>query len=234
MLSANELRDLGVGEPPRTLLGRALRRLRVKPSIAVISEQSFEFDPAVLDSRAPCYLKGYWQSPRYFTAIEPQIRRELTVSAPLEGQNRAVADRIRASLAVSVHVRRGDYAANEQTNKFHGTCSAEYYYAAEKLLQSRVGPLTLFVFSDEPQWAQENLRFASPTVVVGHNQPDRAHEDLRLMTMCRHHIIANSTFSWWGAWLCDEPDKVVVAPRNWFSEGGPRTDDLIPKDWPRI
>ncbi|HEY7533898.1 MAG TPA: alpha-1,2-fucosyltransferase, partial [Nitrospiraceae bacterium] len=232
VLTVDELRDLGLGDAPRTLFGRALRRLR-KPAMAVISERSFGFDPAVLDCRTPCYLKGYWQSPKYFAAIEPKIRRELTVSTPLKGQNEELAERIRASIACSIHVRRGDYVTSSPTNKYHGSCSGEYYYAAERFLQRHVNQLRLFVFSDDPEWARRNLRFASPAVVVDHNH-DQGHEDLRLMTMCRHHVIANSTFSWWGAWLCDHPEKIVIAPQKWFGEAGHSTEDLIPKNWARV
>lgn len=229
-----ELRKFGITQPAKGILSTALGWLARRPSIPVLSEARFEFDPAVLQARPPCYLKGYWQSPKYFAPIERQIRRELTVSSPLVGQTAAVAGQIRSTLAVSVHVRRGDYVTNAHTNRYHGTCTPEYYLAAERLLQERLGRPTLFVFSDDPQWAKDNLQFSSPSVVVSHNPADRGHEDLRLMTMCRHHIIANSTFSWWGAWLCEHPEKLVVAPRNWFRQGHSNADDLVPADWIRL
>jgi hypothetical protein len=232
VLTASELRQLGIAEPAKGILG-VWRQLRGS-SIPVVSEPSFEFDPTILDIRGPCYLKGYWQSPKYFASVESLIRRELTVSSPLDGQNEAVGNRIRASLAVAVHVRRGDYVTSAETNRYHGSCSAEYYYAAEEILRRRVGQLSLFVFSDDPQWAKENMRFSSPNFVVSHNSLEHGHEDLRLMTMCQHHVIANSTFSWWGAWLCVNPGKIVVAPRNWFRDAGHSTADLIPEDWIRV
>jgi hypothetical protein len=179
-------------------------------------------------------LKGYWQSPKYFAPIENMIRRDLRVRTPLSGENKAIAGRIGDSVAVSLHVRRGDYVTSEITSQYHGTCGAEYYYKAEQLLRDRLGRFILFVFSDEPAWAEANLRFASSTVFVRHNGPDQHHEDMRLMSMCKHHIIANSTFSWWGAWLCQNPEKIIVAPKNWFREAGHRTDDLIPPDWIRL
>lgn len=197
----------------------------------IVRERNFGFDPSILDAPAHCYLQGYWQSFKYFEAIEPVIRQEFTVSGNLSERNAEMADRILGKRAVSVHIRRGDYASNEQTNRYHGTCSPEYYYAAEKLLRNRVGDLHLFVFSDDPKWASENLRFSSPTVIISHNAPDRGHEDLRLMTMCHHHILANSTFSWWGAWLSKHTHKVVIAPKKWFREAGHSTEDLIPKSW---
>lgn len=234
VLTQDERRRLGIGEAPKGPLARALRRVFGARGIPVVRERSFEYDAEAMNAPSECSLQGYWQSPRYFAAIESSIRSELTVRDPLRGENKAAADRITGSLAVSLHVRRGDYSSNPVTNRYHGTCGPEYYQAAEKLLREKVGGLNLFVFSDEPDWAEANLRFASPVTVFRHNGPEQDYEDLRLMTLCRHHIIANSTFSWWGAWLCPQPDKIVIAPKNWFRDARHRTDDLIPAGWIRI
>lgn len=234
LLSDAERRAMGIRRAATSRLGRLAERLFGAATIPVVRERRFEFDPEVLDAPETCYLQGYWQSPRYFAGVEAQIRRELSVRDPLAGQNLEVAGRIAACPAVSVHVRRGDYAANPVTNRYHGTCGPEYYAAAEALLQGEVGDLRLFVFSDDPDWAVENLRFRSPVTVLRHNGPERDYEDLRLMTLCRHHIIANSTFSWWGAWLCPHPGKIVVAPKIWFKQANHGTADLIPQEWRRI
>ena len=238
-LNADELTDAdrkalglpasgGTGEP------RFLERLLRRKQTPVIRERKYEFDEAVLDSPAPCYLQGYWQSPKYFADIESQIRKEFTVKAPLAGQNLVVAGRIGGCMAVSLHVRRGDYVDNAHTHRYHGTCGAEYYGVAERYLLRRIESPQLFVFSDDPDWAEANLRFRSPVTILRHNGPERDYEDLRLMTMCRHHIIANSTFSWWGAWLCQNPGKIVIAPKNWFREANHSTADLIPDSWIRL
>jgi hypothetical protein len=92
----------------------------------------------------------------------------------------------------------------------------------------------LFVFSDDPDWVEANLGFQSPFIVLRHNGPEGDYEDLRLMSLCDHHIIANSTFSWWGAWLCPKSDKIVIAPRNWFQDASHSTADLIPEEWIRV
>ena len=213
---------------------RILGRLRSRESISVIRESSFAYDPALLDAPGACYLEGYWQSPKYFSDIEPLILREFTVKESLRGQNLEISKRISDCLAVSLHVRRGDYVNNERTNRYHGTCGAEYYDAAELYLRERLGAMQLFVFSDDPDWAEANLHFRSPVTVLRHNGPERNYEDLRLMTLCRHHIIANSTFSWWGAWLCQSPGKIVIAPKTWFRGANYDTSDLIPKEWIRL
>jgi hypothetical protein len=136
--------------------------------------------------------------------------------------------------AVSLHVRRGDYASNPVTNQYHGTCSLRYYLDAVSTLVSLGVQPRLFVFSDDIPWAQASLRFDFPVTFVGHNPASADHEALRLMSMCRHHIIANSSFSWWGAWLGSHPDKVVIAPRKWFNGATHDTRDLIPASWRQV
>lgn len=200
----------------------------------IVREKNFHFDPQILALGEDVYLDGYWQSPKYFNEIEHVIRDEFKVRDPLAGKNLEFAMRMEDCLAVSLHVRRGDYVTDPHTNRYHGTCGPEYYSAAEAVLRNRLGSLHLFVFSDDPDWVEANLRFASPATVVRHNSPEGDYEDLRLMTFCKHHVIANSTFSWWGAWLCPNPDKVVVAPRNWFRDANHSAADLIPENWTRV
>lgn len=234
VLTEAERRRLRIA-PARPGLAGALGRLFAShANMPTIREGSFGFDARLLDAPAMCYLQGYWQSPKYFGEVSELIRRELTVREPPSAENQRLADRITASAAVSLHVRRGDYAANPATRNYHGTCGVDYYHAAEELLRSRVGDISLFVFSDDPNWAQANLRLRLPATFIGHNGPGRHYEDLRLMSLCRHHIIANSTFSWWGAWRCNHPDKIVIAPRNWFREAQHSTEDLIPETWIRL
>jgi len=232
-LTASERRELGIDRIATTRIGR-LAQWWLRPSLTVVREQSFEFDPLVLRTPDNCYLEGYWQSPKYFSAIETTIRSEFVCKEPPTAENVAAADRISESPAVSVHVRRGDYVSNDETHRYHGTCGPEYYAGAEARVIDEVGRVQLFVFSDDPDWAEENLPFRSPTTVLRHNGPKQDYEDLRLMTLCRHHIIANSTFSWWGAWLCRDPGKIVIAPKNWFNEANHDTSDLIPEGWIRL
>jgi hypothetical protein len=233
-LTPQEYRELGLPSVPKSRVQRLIARIFDFSSMPIIREQGFAFDPSALDAPAHCYLRGYWQSPKYFASIESSIRRELGYRNALTGANLDAADDISRSPAVSVHVRRGDYAASATTNQYHGTCDLEYYLAAEALLCRKVGEPRLFIFSDDPDWVEKNLHFESPTTIVRHNGPERHYEDLRLMTLCKHHIIANSTFSWWSAWLCANPGKIVVAPRNWFRDAGHSTADLIPEDWIRV
>jgi hypothetical protein len=136
--------------------------------------------------------------------------------------------------AVSIHVRRGDYVSDAGTNRFHGTCSVDYYHDAVDRISGFAPASHFFVFSDGIDWAKENLRLRQPVTYVDFNDGEKNYEDLRLMSLCKHHIIANSSFSWWGAWLNPNPDKIVIAPKKWFNDPSINTDDLIPNSWLRL
>lgn len=203
-------------------------------SSSVYVERQFHFDADVLTLRAPVYLDGYWQTEKYFADVVEVLRREFVPREGLEPENAAVAAQIDASTAVSLHVRRGDYVTEPNTGRLHGLCSMDYFRAAVQFIQMRVGPVHLFVFSDDQDWSRSNLRLGPPTTFVAANSPDRGFRDMQLMARCRHHVIANSSFSWWGAWLNPSPDKIVVAPQRWFSAGDRDTRDLLPEPWVRL
>jgi hypothetical protein len=189
------------------------------------------FDPAVLRTNAPAYLDGYWQSERYFADISDQLRTELTVANAPEGRNAEELHRILQEPTVSLHVRRGDYVADRRANAFHGTASLDYYRRALDQIRSIQPDARLLVFSDDIPWVRTNVQTDFPTTYVDWNGPEQAYEDLRLMAACRHHIIANSSFSWWGAWLDPSPQKLVLAPERWYSDPAVRTVDHIPISW---
>jgi hypothetical protein len=219
-----------------SLRARGIRRamLRVSPRLgprAHALERSFRFDPSVLERSAPAYLDGYWQSPKYFQDVDPIIRADLKARLPAEGENARLLQEIGSVSSVAVHVRRGDYAADPRTRMVHGVLPPGYYEDAIAYLKGKVKEPRYFVFSDDTTWARKNLRLDGPATFVAHNGPDADHEDLRLMAACRHHVIANSTFSWWGAWLGKRPGQIVVGPRRWFNADDDRARDLWPDGW---
>jgi hypothetical protein len=225
----------GKSRSPR--LDRVLRLLRFNKGAdawPTYREPHFHFDPAVAELRAPVYLDGYWQSERYFSDIAGVLRQEFTATAPSDPGNAALAEGIDSVGAVSLHVRRGDYVSDPATNRFHGICSPDYYQRAVDYIAALVGTPHLFVFSDDPQWSRANLRFAVPMTIVDANPPEHGYRDMRLMARCRHHIVANSSFSWWGAWLNPSREKIIVAPRQWFAASGNDTRDLVPPNWVRL
>jgi hypothetical protein len=137
--------------------------------------------------------------------------------------------------SVSLHVRRGDYVSNARANAVHGTCSLAYYRQAIALVRERVIAPRFFIFSDDISWARAHLSFDdAPATFVDWNGPEAPQEDLRLMARCRHHVIANSSLSWWGAWLSTTPGQIVVSPRDWFSTNNDRARDVVPERWIRI
>ncbi len=135
---------------------------------------------------------------------------------------------------VSLHIRRGDYVSNPHTNSIHGTCSLQYYQQALQLIEQKYPKLNLFVFSDDPEWTQAHIQSSHPMVFVNHNGSETAHEDLHLMSLCQHNIIANSSFSWWAAWLNQYPDKIICYPDPWFRGGNLDTSDLCPDSWHEV
>lgn len=186
------------------------------------------FSPEMLEIEGDAYLHGYWQSPRYFESITKVIRKELTVAHKLDGQNREVANLIDGTNAVGIHIRRG-------LKKYGTELPIDYYRNAIKQMDKIVDNPTYFIFSDTPKWSKEYIRFstAGEIIHITHNDGSTDYEDLRLLRMCDHHIIANSTFSWWGAWLGDSPEQVVLAPASWMGRAVGKVDqwDYIPDEW---
>ncbi len=195
-------------------------------------ETSLGYDPAAETLGDNTYLKGYWQTELYFRDHADLVRAHLQVVTPPTDENRQVMDEQDSCYPVSLHVRRGDYVSNPKFNATHGTCDLDYYRRAADLIveRTRCEPV-FFAFSDEPDWVRENLKLPYPMRIVSHNGPEHNYEDIRLMSRCRHHIIANSSFSWWGAWLNPDPDKIVIAPRRWFADPGMQKHDLVPEGW---
>jgi hypothetical protein len=227
----DEIRRLRGGGWVTEQVPRRLQKLNPLRKKSYILERGFPFDPAVLDAPDDVYLDGYWQSEKYFKNMEDVLRREFTVRHALSGHNQELAARIAACNAVSLHVRRGDYASNSDTSRVHGLCGMDYYRSAALRIAEGSSRPHFFVFSDEPEWAAGNLRLDYPMTIVTGNDASHNYEDLRLMSLCSHHIIANSSFSWWGAWLGANPDKVVIAPSRWFASEQHNTRDLLPFAW---
>ena len=199
-----------------------------------IYEQFFHYDSNILRSPKNVYLEGYWQSELYFKDIEDIIRREFRVKIKPDSDNEQTSVLIKNVNAVSLHIRRTDYVFDKAINQFHGTCDLAYYQQAVKIIAQKVSTPHFFIFSDDILWAKKNLILEYPTVFISHNDDTRDFEDLRLITLCRHHIMSNSTFSWWGAWLNEKNDKIVIVPKKWFNDKSIDTKDLILQEWMKI
>lgn len=179
------------------------------------------------------YLHGYWQSEKYFHQHAAQIRKDFLFKGEMSAMDQDILWQMRHPSSVSVHVRRGDYVSPKNQSIYHQANEA-YYRAAMGCIRERVPHARFFFFSDDPGWVKAELMpCLGPMTVVSHNAGKAAANDMRLMMHADHHIIANSTFSWWAAWLNDKPQKTVVAPRHWYVDEN-RGADILPQDWIRI
>ncbi|MBN8824531.1 MULTISPECIES: alpha-1,2-fucosyltransferase [unclassified Spirosoma] len=176
---------------------------------------------------------GYWQSEDYFKTVANALRQQLTFQKPLSDQTRLVADAIVDHPAATfVHIRRGDYVTNTNASQHHGLCGKLYYQQAVNYIRERVPNAGFFVFSDDQSWVKRELGDLFPSATyVEHNSGIDSWQDMYLMQLCRHAIVANSSFSWWGAWLNPATDRFVVAPRQWFVN---QSKQIIPSHWHSI
>jgi hypothetical protein len=194
-------------------------------------EQRYRFLPDLpLQSNVrTLYLIGYWQTYRMIDEIADELRAEFNFKEPARGKNLEVLNRIRQSKnPVSLHIRRGDYTLAAEGNI---ALPLDYYFRAISLFNEQLEEPTFFVFSDDISFAKQNLPHNLNAIFVDHNDDSSSHEDLRLMSACHHHIIANSTFSWWGAWLNPRADKMVYAPKYWLLNRNSYHPDLFPPSW---
>ena len=206
---------------------RGLRVQIVEESL----EQRFRFQATLPLNREmqATYLLGYWQVHNIAERISSLLRKEFAFRDPPSGRNLEVMRLIQSTAnSVSLHIRRGDYTLAAEGNVALPT---EYYTRAIAHFAAAMGNPIFFVFSDDISFAKKNIGGDVSAIFVDHNDELSAHEDLRLMSACRHHIIANSTFSWWGAWLNSNPSKIVLAPRHWRVANCPSNNDLFPPGW---
>lgn len=197
-------------------------------------EQSFKYDFNVFKARKNVIFSGYWQSEKYFKHIANIIHKDFQLRDMPDEYTSKIANSFQDCNSVSIHVRRGDYVTNQVTAQHHGLCSVDYYSKAIHFLLKNTDNPLFFIFSDDINWVKDNLNVPNKVKYIHHNGLQRDYLDLWLMSRCKHNIIANSSFSWWGAWLNDNPEKIVIAPQKWFNDPNIDTSDLIPDAWIRL
>ncbi|MDQ2778286.1 MAG: alpha-1,2-fucosyltransferase [Pseudomonadota bacterium] len=228
----------------RALLGPLRHRLarrgaeRLRPGLWCQGRACFEprVGAVALVERlgGDAYLHGYWQSEYFFAEHADSLRQALRFRTEASPRNAALLARIDAGVSVGVHVRRGDYVANPKNRAIYAECSIAYYRAAIRLLRASHPEAAFYVFSDDPVWVRDTMHDAAERIeFVDHNQGPESYNDLRLMSRCAHLVMANSSFSWWAAWLGERPGRTVVAPRQWYADPA-RGADLIPDRWRRM
>ncbi|GHT75974.1 alpha-1,2-fucosyltransferase [Bacteroidia bacterium] len=169
---------------------------------------------------------GFWQTSLYFTSLEKEIRSAFSFDRlKLSGQSQSLSAKIQAVESVSVHIRRGDFFDKDFNNAI---CNKDYYIKSIDLINNKIADAYFVFFSDEPEWVKENIPLSN-AIYVDWNQGINSWEDMCLMSKCKHNIIANSTFSWWGAWLNENKAKIVIAPSRFIKKA--ETPHIYPSDW---
>ena len=180
------------------------------------------------------YLDGFWQSYKYIDPIRDTLIKEISLKEPLEKTHGDIFEKIKNSTSVSLHVRRGDYVSDPTTKQVHFTFGIEYYEQALTIIKEKVPNAHIFVFSDDIPWAKENIKTEFPISFVSDPATIKDYEELIIMSLCKHNIIANSSFSYWAGWLNQNPDKIVIAPLKWDNYYEKEHADLTPPSWIRI
>lgn len=211
---------------PYGIISKILRRVSAK----LKPENSGYFDPSLLQPPYKNYYEGYWQSEKYFLPIAERIRREFTLRHPLGRPAQVMYERIVSDPnAVSIFYRRADYVGH----KMFDIGEQEYQQRAITRMHELIPGCRFYVMSDDIEWVKENAELPADSVFVSSKEiPPQ--EEQRLAAVCKHHIIPNSTFAWWGAWLDQSPDKIVIAPRDWVRGNSDEFRDIIPEDWLRV
>lgn len=225
---------LRLAVPPTGVVNRIRRKYLTKSSHRI--DRKFGYQPELLSLPGDLYYEGYWQSEKYFKPAEAEIRAAFAFRGALSDENERTLSGIKRPVA-SVHVRRGDYLASENLN----VCTPEYYRAAVASLGVAIS--SVLVFSDDIEYCRSTLDLGGvPAVYVDRNRGADSWQDMAMMSRCDHHVIANSSFSWWGAWLNRSVCKRVVAPSPWNGREVRDTDryysfsfaDVVPEAWERV
>jgi len=197
----------------------------------IIWEKSEAFDPSVLAAQGNIALYGRWLSEQYFADIVDDVRTTFKFRHPLEGEAELLAEKTGAVNSVSLHVRRGDYVTFKNVKQRLAATDLTYYDRAAKYIGERVTTPQFFIFSDDIQWCKKNIAIPFPTTYVDDiSCGPKAAFHLELMSLCKHNVITNSTFSWWGAWLNTNPGKIVIAPKQWYRDPSIK-ENVVPEGW---
>jgi hypothetical protein len=213
------------------LISKIRNKLKIKNS-KIIRETNLLFDKNLLNIQDNKYVDGYFQTEKYFFNIRDKILKQFTLNDEISEYSKKIKGQIdNVKISVSLHIRRGDYLTNVNSN-IHGTCDLEYYKKAISILNDKIGEINYFIFSDDIVWVKENL-IINQAVYIDSKEKRIPHEDMYLMSLCDHNIIANSTFSWWGAYLNQNSEKIVIAPKRWFANQKMETTakNIVSESW---
>ena len=210
------------------------RNFRNKQKLNVLSEKQFEFNPAYLHTQDNTYVIGNFQSEKYFSAIQNEMRKDFQFKKPLETENEQWKKKIENGHSISLHIRRSDYLSIAKNASKFSQLSLQYYQDAIKYISAKIDNPVFFIFSDDSEWVKANVKTDFQMHFIDNNKGKNNYRDMQLMSYCKHNIIANSTFSWWGAWLNNNQDKLVIAPNAWFTDVSINSQDILPTKWIKL
>jgi hypothetical protein len=214
----------------RKWIYRKIRRVLSLKKHHKTEQKDFTYDPSIFSDSKSRYYSGFWQNEGYFISIADEIRKDFEFRPLTDKQNASILDKIKQTNSVGVHIRRGDYV-NHPT--FGGICGKTYYQEAIQLIKSNTDAAQFFIFSNDIDWCVENLDIKGCDF-ISWNKGAHSYIDMQLMSACKHNIIANSSFSWWAAWLNSNPDKIVIGPKKWLQDDQYDTSTLLPSDWIKV
>lgn len=216
------------------LLSKILKKIGIKTA-KVIKEKSLLFDENLLLPKDYKYIEGYFQSEKYFLKIREILLKQFIINTHISSYTKEIKWKILSiNNSCSIHIRRGDFTNNINKN-LHGTCDIVYYQKAISHVENKIGIQKYFIFSDDIEWVKENLKINN-AIYIESSEIRLPHEDMYLMSLCNNNIIANSSFSWWAAWLTKNNNKTVVAPKRWFFDEilFQQSKDIVPNNWIKI
>ena len=197
-----------------------------------IKEKHFHFESKLIAHPMDnAIYEGWFQSPKYFKGVEDKIRKEFQFKEPILESSKSLFEKIKTTNAVCLNVRRTDFLKVDTLN----TTDKNYFFNAANYIAGQVENPVFYIFSDDVEWCRKNIVMDYPIEVIGHEHKGRKFGNyMQLMIACKHFIIPNSSYAWWAVWLNGHPEKIVVAPKNWFNDPKINTTDLVPSEWIRL
>lgn len=216
----------------KSILNRVIHYLKVSlKGFIYVREKHFHFDINILSLKNKIYLNGYWQSVKYFESIEDIIRKDFTFKNNILLISNNIKNKIIETESICLNVRRGDFLFDKNI----GFIGNNYILDATNKISEYISNPVYFIFSDDIEWCEQNIKLKHQMYFISHKHKGYKFDNyLHLMTLCKHFIIPNSTFAWWAAWLASNPNKVVIAPKNWFINPKIDTSDVLPENWIKI
>lgn len=214
---------------------KILKKFRIDFSKKII-EKNLLFDNDLLSVKYDSYIEGYFQCEDYFSSMRDELIKDFTIKNELSQYSKKIENQIlNKDVSASLHIRRGDYISDEKSNNIHGACSLDYYNKAIELMNSKFASISFYIFSDDINWAKKNLDINN-AIYIDSEEKRIPHEDIYLMSLCSHNIIANSSFSWWGAWLNQNDNKFVIAPVQWFADNKleKQSKNIVCRSWVKL